>query len=146
MSSKQQKPKSRKSKKKSSSKQKLNQLLNDNGHSNSSKQPVDSCLRGDGFNIEQWISSSNQETDNKLSSQMLPTRAAAIKAKNGMINQGFSSYDSAKEKDPRTEINDNRLFFEEYVQPFKCIQLFNHANLEVLTYKLHSITNDNDQK
>lgn len=85
-----------------------------------------------------------QESDNKLSSQMLPTRAAAIKAKNGLTNQsGFGSYDSnQKEKDPRAEINDNRIFYEEYIQPFKTIQLFNIANLEVLTYKLHNATDE----
>merc|ERR1712154_493325 len=112
---------------------------NNVGNINSRK----SCRRGDGFNVEEWISGMTQESDNKLSSQMLPTRAAAIKAKNGLTNQSsFGSYDKQKEKDPRAEINDNRLFYEEYIQPFKCIQLFNQANLEVLTYKLQNVSND----
>ena len=84
-----------------------------------------------------------QETDNKLSSQMLPTRAAAIKAKNGLTKQsGFGSFEKQRDKDPRAEINDNRIFYEEYIQPFKTVQLFNIANLEVLTYKLHNASDE----
>eukprot|EP01084_Bolivina_argentea_P229399 387193_1 len=159
MSAKQPKSKSRKTKKKSSNKQKLSHLLNNNdsqhtfnginnvnnnNNNNKSNEIYQkSCLRGDSFNINSFLLSSNQET-NKLSSQMLPTRAAAIKAKNGFGNG--KSYDQTKEKDPRAAINDNRLFYEEYLQPFKCIQLFNQANLEVLTYKLHHISNDQLQQ
>merc|ERR1712228_160554 len=134
----------------SSTKQTLSHLLNANNdtplsfsNSNASHSKIGninsrkSCRQGDDFNVEEWISGMTQETDNKLSSQMLPTRAAAIKAKNGLTNQsGFGSYDKQKDKDPRAEINDNRIFYEEYIQPFKTIQLFNLANLEVLAYKL----------
>ena len=146
MSTKQAKSKSRKNKKKSANKQKLSHLLsNNNNNSNSNCDETMSCRQGDSFNIEEWISSLNHDTE-KLSSQMLPTRAAAIKAKNGLTNQsGFGSYDKAKERDPRSVINDNRLFYEEYIQPFKCIQLFNQANLELLAYKLHTISNDQQQ-
>eukprot|EP00485_Elphidium_margaritaceum_P007594 CAMPEP_0202695156 /NCGR_PEP_ID=MMETSP1385-20130828/8825_1 /ASSEMBLY_ACC=CAM_ASM_000861 /TAXON_ID=933848 /ORGANISM="Elphidium margaritaceum" /LENGTH=172 /DNA_ID=CAMNT_0049351131 /DNA_START=30 /DNA_END=548 /DNA_ORIENTATION=+ len=159
------KTKSRKLKKKSNvanntnsnvNKQKLSQLLNPTSSSScnphhsvsnaassvdaaasvagtSSEQP--SCMRGDGFDIETFLSGLTHDND-KLSSQMLPTRAAAIKARNGMSNSSFGAYGLNHDKDPRAVVNDHRLFYEEYMEPFKCIQLFNQANLEVLAYKL----------
>ena len=144
--------KSRKAKKKSSNKQKLSQLLSPKktgtpslpSIASNSNQSVPVCMRGDGFNIEQWLSSVSRESENKLSSQMLPTRAAAIKArnKNGLTNQGFGASTSQKERDQRECVSDNRVFYEEYAQPFKCIQLFNQAHLDVLTHKLHAVSND----
>merc|ERR1712154_416319 len=90
--------------------------VNNNGKNNNNKK--EACLCGDSFNVEDWITSSNQQMDNKLAAEILPSRGAAMKAK--------------KEKDPRSTINDNRIFYDEYTQSFKCIQLFNMAHLDVM--------------
>ena len=106
---------------------------------------IPSCLRGDdSFNIEEWLLSCSVEDTDKLSSQIIPTRAAAIKAKNGLSNKSrlkslgrydYDQYRITKDRDPRQVINENRIFYEEYIEPFKCIQLFNQATLELLAYK-----------
>ena len=157
MSSKHQKskPKQRKNKKKSSNKQKLSHLLGNTNNNNSNSHNINnnyqkSCNRGDSsFNIEEWLASYSNQGTPKLSEQMLPTRAAAIKAKNGLSNQsglGSGIYDTQKEKDPRQVVNENRILYEEYGRPFTCIQLFNIANVEVLDYKTHTIANDQEQQ
>ena len=97
---------------------------------NDNTNNIPSCRQGDSFNIEEWLSSEKNQQKDSLKELLLPSRPRGRGAK------------TRQNTELRIEINENRIFYEEYAQPFKCIQLFNQAQLEILSYKMHQMSDD----